>query len=920
MPTIATDGQSLLIDGRRVWLVSGTVPYARIPRDRWRSHLAGAKQAGLNCIEAPIPWSLHEPRQGAFDFDGDLDLSAFIELAGEMGLRVILRAGPYIGQRWDLGGLPSWLLPEAGKTLRSGSAEFLQACSKYIGELCKRVRDLQVSASRSRSGGPIVMLQSEHQWFCGDETQGAAYLAELDRFFRENGISVPIVNANNLFHHVEGQIDAWIERDHLFSTVRQLRAVNPDQPAMVLAIGEPNLATWGAEPDSPLEPRRLLRRLAEVCAAGGQFNIGSFYGGTAFGFGGGRLARDRHSFITANPDTDALVGPEGERTPHFHAVRRLCTFASSFGRVFSSISREHSPASVSLDAQSDSQVTAIECRGSQGTVVFLFGPEQTPKRGIDTAIVLPNGATLPVSLGKQPVAWVLLDTHLVGRSTLDFCSFTPMGLSGETLVLHAPAGAKGLVSINGSVIELTTPRGATPLVERHEDVTLMLCNDKTIETVFLVDGGAVCGAWGLDDSTDEPIAAPGAGQALRVAGEKAEKIQARPLPQRRSAPKLTGWSTASTDAYVDGESERFATIPGPSTMERLGVSSGYGWLRLRVARSSAKKVNAAFYEAGDRLHLYHDGDQVDIVGVGPGASGDIAGLSLKKREQTLTVLVDNLGRWSEGHGLGEPKGIYGPVFHAGPMRAGASKLETSAPLSPLEFRSPVFGIESHDRTDPERLTWRITHRKKSPLLVAVDGFAGTGLLIVNDEPRALIGPGATGRYVLRQDEELKRGVNVIQIAVVGSIEEHVGALKSGVSFKEGVEDIAEKATWAFAKWEPPATNAFEALEKSQLTPASLGKLKGRPRWWRASFECEPSELPLRLDATGLSKGQLFLNGRNLCRYFVATNTGKAVGPQTQYPIPESWLNEGGTNELLIFDEHGYGPSKCKLAYGTLTGA
>ncbi|MBN8645298.1 MAG: beta galactosidase jelly roll domain-containing protein, partial [Planctomycetes bacterium] len=91
---------------------------------------------------------------------------------------------------------------------------------------------------------------------------------------------------------------------------------------------------------------------------------------------------------------------------------------------------------------------------------------------------------------------------------------------------------------------------------------------------------------------------------------------------------------------------------------------------------------------------------------------------------------------------------------------------------------------------------------------------------------------------------------------------------------------------------------------------------GGPAWYRANFTPTPhngSTLPaLALDTHGLSKGVAFINGYNLGRYFTATATGKAVGPQTVFPIPESWIKPGAENEVMLFDEHGFSPSGVRV--------
>lgn len=49
-----------------------------------------------------VPWNFHESEPGVYNFDGDRDLVYFLQLAQEVGLLVILRAGPYICAEWDM--------------------------------------------------------------------------------------------------------------------------------------------------------------------------------------------------------------------------------------------------------------------------------------------------------------------------------------------------------------------------------------------------------------------------------------------------------------------------------------------------------------------------------------------------------------------------------------------------------------------------------------------------------------------------------------------------------------------------------------------------------------------------------------------------------------------------------------------------
>lgn len=43
-----------------------------------------------------IEWGSHEPREGEYNFDGDLNITDFFVKAQEADLLVVLRIGPYV--------------------------------------------------------------------------------------------------------------------------------------------------------------------------------------------------------------------------------------------------------------------------------------------------------------------------------------------------------------------------------------------------------------------------------------------------------------------------------------------------------------------------------------------------------------------------------------------------------------------------------------------------------------------------------------------------------------------------------------------------------------------------------------------------------------------------------------------------------
>src|SRR5262249_2963382 len=140
-------------------------------------------------------WNAHEPYRGQFDFTGDLDVAAYIELAGSMGLHVIFRPGPYVCAEWDMGGLPWWLLNEPDMRLRCSNPSFVSAVDRYWVERMKRVAPLQATR-----GGPIIAMQIENEY--GYYGNDSAYLQHLHDSLRKLSIDVPLFTSDGTFQEL----------------------------------------------------------------------------------------------------------------------------------------------------------------------------------------------------------------------------------------------------------------------------------------------------------------------------------------------------------------------------------------------------------------------------------------------------------------------------------------------------------------------------------------------------------------------------------------------------------------------------------------------------------------------------------------------------------------------------------------------
>ncbi len=922
MASITYDGRSFMLDGRRIWLVSGSIQYTQVPSEQWADRIHAAKLAGLNTIETAVVWSRHEPRPGQFDFTADADLRRFVELVGKAGLYCVLSVGPFVDGGLDMGGLPAWLREVDGIDYRTANQPFLEASSRFLTAVAEQVRDLQVTAPGA--GGPIVLLQKEFGWTCGHDELAQGYLGELGRYLREAGLHVPVLNNNNLWQELEGEIDTWTGGDELLAVLRQLGQVNPDAPKMVLHLPTRGVGAWGHNAE-PASPALLQRRIAECLAGGGQFNLAPFHGGTNFGFTGGRLSESVGDYVTGSADLGAPLGEAGGPGVSFQAVRRICTFASSFSRVFANLDPtfrpvvadpEAIPEAPSTRSKNAPAISVVHAQGSQGGVAFVFGPAPAPGASVGaggtTRLLLPDGSAVPVDLGTQAVAWCLFDVHLGGRHRLDACTLNAFASTGQLFVCYGAAGTSGYLSVNGSPLEVEVPKGKKPNIVKHEGLTIVICNEEQVDTCFISGETCYVGAAGLK-SDGSPVLPSGSKHclAIRAAGE-AEQVPGPTRAAARSTRKPLGpWTAAATTDYIDGSSPRFAAIDGPKDLTSLGSPYGYGWYRLSMKAAGAKKHKLAMPQGGDRLHVFVAGEGGGVFGFGPGAEEHVT-LALKKGAQHVVALAENTGRFSNGCVLGEGKGLFGHLWETANVKTGKMTVEQGAPLEFLGVRKPLWEFRVGDVTHPDRATWTFTHRRKSPIIVHFGAMPARALILLNDE--AIGYADASGpRQVMLDSERLTRGKNVVQLALLhehhaDAEAQHAAALEtlsSKTTFLEGTSALTEKAEWAFAKWEPPPPSAFEALTKS-------AKPSGLPTWFRTTFAAR-SESPLFLELTGLTKGQVYVNGRHVGRYFVATAAGETVPPQTTVLLPAPWLRSGSDeNELMIFDEHGGVPTKANL--------
>jgi beta-galactosidase len=327
----ATEGDHFVLKGKPFKVISGELHYSRIPREYWRDRLRMAKAMGLNTVATYIFWNYHETAPGVYDFSGNADVAAFVRMAQEEGLWVLLRTGPYSCAEWELGGFPSWLLktPESRQALRSKDPVFLLAVDRWIARLGKELAPLQIGR-----GGPILATQIENEYGNFDSDQ--AYMAALKDIFVRAGFTDSLLYTADNWRNIDKGILPGVPAATNFGIrnhekgMEALARLRPGEPLFVSEYWPGWFDHWGHPHETrPIEPQ--LEDLDYILSHGAGVNIYMFHGGTSFGFMAGSSWTDG-KFLpdVTSYDYDAPLDESGHPTPKYFAYRKLISkFASA---------------------------------------------------------------------------------------------------------------------------------------------------------------------------------------------------------------------------------------------------------------------------------------------------------------------------------------------------------------------------------------------------------------------------------------------------------------------------------------------------------------------------------------------------------------------------------------------------------------
>ncbi|KAG8008208.1 Beta-galactosidase-1-like protein 2 [Nibea albiflora] len=319
---LSANSSQLTLEGQPFHILGGSIHYFRVPRAYWRDRLLKMKACGINTLT-----------------------TAYLNLADELGLWVILRPGPYISSELDLGGLPSWLLRDGSMRLRTTYPGFTEAVNIFFDKLIPKVVPLQF-----KKGGPIIAVQVENEY--GSFAKDESYMFFIKEALQSRGISELLFTSDNHNTLKSGGVQGGtVQYKHTHSTrthiyahtaylsylvairsvklqklnqkdLQDLNAIQPSSPTMVMDYWTGGYDVWG-ELHHVLPPEDTVSTVREILRRGMSVNLYMFHGGSSFGFMSGALADPSYKALVPSYDYDAPLSEAGEYTPKYHLLRDL---------------------------------------------------------------------------------------------------------------------------------------------------------------------------------------------------------------------------------------------------------------------------------------------------------------------------------------------------------------------------------------------------------------------------------------------------------------------------------------------------------------------------------------------------------------------------------------------------------------------
>ncbi len=694
---ITFDKDSFIIRGRRVFLTCGEIHYTRVPRELWRDRLLRAKMAGFNTVATYVFWNAHEPEEGQFDFSGNRDLSAFLDVCKEMRMYVFVRLGPYSCAEWDLGGFPGWLAVGKGVRLRTDDPEYLKYVDRWFEKLLPIVARHQI-----HRGGRVFMVQLENEYKGGWGTDEDAYLAHLRKKALEMGIEVPMFYSG--LHHSHDPVgEQPIER-------------TGNSPWFSTEFWPGWYTRFGELPEEDIA--KYVRGTWKLIAFGGAgYSYYMLHGGTNWGY----TSNDE---ISTSYDFGAPIGESGVLRRSYFEFKKPTIFGATFGHITSSGKFEEEGFTIN-----SGELKHYLRSTPRAKILFLDNPKGDPiSTRIEVEGHLPVPMVKPLTVRPGEMHPLLLDMALTPSVTVLHSASRVLAMRRMRerifIFLYGREGEPGEIvfKLKGSLrlasgipSYIIDAKGETLIVSfdfpgawQKKDFAFE-CGVSRIQVVALNDGLAerawfdpftagqaiVLGPYYVREFAQEESSVK-IGAEFRGDEEACYIYTAQPMsPDPEKSSKLFAFEFDKPNGCLNGKPTAF---PDPPELPQLGdwqfapgapeadprfddsgwVSSDdpkdmgampgahrtfYGWYRCSFDSPVAGDGKIEFPFAAETIYVFLNGTLVEKAdGKGPQAIS----VPLSEGENHLAVLARHSGRdklynFSGVAGLRVATGIHGPV-------------------------------------------------------------------------------------------------------------------------------------------------------------------------------------------------------------------------------------------------------------------
>lgn len=165
------------MDGIPFVPVAGEFHFSRCQRDYWKKELLKMKDSGLNVVSTYVFWNYHEEIKNKFDFSGNKDIGAFLELCKEVDMPCILRIGPWCHGEVIRGGFPKRI---ARLPLKRKNA------TRYLREVEDFFKGLYPHVAPYMDGHTVIGIQLENEY-----TGSTEHIRTLRRMVEKIGYKTP---------------------------------------------------------------------------------------------------------------------------------------------------------------------------------------------------------------------------------------------------------------------------------------------------------------------------------------------------------------------------------------------------------------------------------------------------------------------------------------------------------------------------------------------------------------------------------------------------------------------------------------------------------------------------------------------------------------------------------------------------------